>query len=309
MLAEPIRRRVVAAATGPFSHAPYPLAHSLDHRGDPGLFGPDSVTWRVMGDVATIVGGIRALLIQAAHPEVVAGVADHSSYRTDPMGRLSRTSAYVTATAYGAMPEVEAAVAAVRRAHRGVAGRSHRDRPYAATDPPLAAWVHNTLTDSFLVAHQAFGAEPLTSEEADRFVAEQTRLGALLGAAPLPEDAASLGAWVAEHPEVEPSPGMTEAVGFLCDPPLGRGPRQGYRILLEAAVATIPARIRRVLGRPRRRGAVAVGRVAVAGLRWALGYSPSWHLALVRVGAPVPEGRFRAPLPEGAVGATGRPTA
>ena len=72
--------------------------------GDPGLFGPDSVTWRVIGDVATFIGGIRALLVQAAHQEVAAGVADHSRYQDDPLGRLSRTSAYVTATAFGAMP-------------------------------------------------------------------------------------------------------------------------------------------------------------------------------------------------------------
>ena len=82
-----------------------------------------------MGDVSGFVGGIRALLIQAAHPEVVAGVADHSRYREDPLGRLSRTSDYVTATSYGAMPEVEQAVRIVRAAHRRVIGVSHRGRP------------------------------------------------------------------------------------------------------------------------------------------------------------------------------------
>ncbi len=296
MFTERIRRRVVASATGPFTHVPYPLARSLEYSGDPGLFGPGSVTWKVMADVATFVGGIRALLIQAAHPEVVAGVADHSAYRSDPMGRLSRTSAYVTATAYGAMPEVEEALAAVRRAHRRVVGQSHRGRPYAADDPALAAWVHNTLVDSFLAAHQVFGAEPLTAEQADRFVAEQARLGALLDADPLPRDAASLSSWVADHPDIGPSPGMVEAVGFLCDPPLGRLQRHGYRILLEAAVGIVPDRIRTVLGVRRRRGAIPAGRAAVVGLRWALGFSPSWQLALKRVGAPVPPARFR-PLP------------
>ncbi|NIR38143.1 MAG: DUF2236 domain-containing protein, partial [Actinobacteria bacterium] len=67
-----------------FKHAEYPLAESLSYPGDPGLFGPDSVSWRVIGDVAAFLGGIRALLVQAAHPEVVAGVSDHSRYQEDP---------------------------------------------------------------------------------------------------------------------------------------------------------------------------------------------------------------------------------
>ncbi|MED6328609.1 MAG: oxygenase MpaB family protein, partial [Actinomycetota bacterium] len=88
------RQRVTEAAEGLFSHAPEPLASTFDHPGDPGLFGPGSVTWRVMCDCSTFVGGVRALLVQAAHPEVAAGVGDHSSYRSDPLGRLSRTAAY-----------------------------------------------------------------------------------------------------------------------------------------------------------------------------------------------------------------------
>lgn len=306
MIGDRIRERIVAGATGPFAHAPYPLAHTLDYEGDPGLFGPESVTWRVVGDVAAFVGGIRALLVQAAHPEVAAGVADHSSYRDDPLGRLSRTSAYVTATSYGAMPEVAAAVAVVRQAHQVVRGRSHRGRPYAASDPALAAWVHNALTDSFLVAYRVFGPEPLGGDEADRFVREQTEVGRLLGATPLPPSAAALASWIATHPDLAPSPGMVEALEFLTDPPLGRAQRAGYRVMLEGAIATLPERIRRILGRRAGRGALASCRAVVRALRWGLGPSPSWHLALVRTGAPVPPGMFPRPLPAGPVGSTGR---
>jgi hypothetical protein len=110
--------------TGLFSHGPIPLADTLDFAGDPGLLGPDSVSWRVLGDAAVFVGGIRALVIQSAHAEVVAGVEDHSTYRADPLGRLSRTSVYVTETTYGAMPEVEAAIQVVRRALWGPHTRS-----------------------------------------------------------------------------------------------------------------------------------------------------------------------------------------
>jgi len=202
--AENFRERVIASATAPFRHAPYPLAHSLDHRGDPGVFGPGAVSWRVIGDVASFVGGIRAHLIQAAHPEVVAGVGDHSRYREDPLGRLSRTSAYVTATTFGAMPEVEQAVAQVRRVHRIVSGVSSRGIEYDAEDPGFSAWVHNALTDSFLVANQTFGADVLTSAEADRFVMEQTRIGALLDADPLPVTATGLASWIEHHQGLAP---------------------------------------------------------------------------------------------------------
>jgi uncharacterized protein (DUF2236 family) len=293
------RDRVVNSTTDLFAHAPYPLAHTLDYPGDPGLCGPESVTWPVVGDAAAFVGGVRALLVQAAHPEVVAGVSDHSRYREDPLGRLSRTSAYVTATSFGAMPEVEAAVAMVRSAHRTVRGQSHRGRPYAAGAPALAAWVHNALTDSFLQAYQYYGPRPLSAEEADRFVAEQTAIGILLAADPTPSTAADLARWISDHPEVGDSPGLVDAVAFVKDPPLPWHVKIPYRLLVIAAAATIPPRIRDVLGIRKLPGAVTLGRVLVGALRWALGSSPSWHVSLVRVGAPVPAGLFRQALPAG----------
>ena len=294
---EGLRQRIVSSATAPFRHAPYPLARSLDYRGDPGLYGPGSVSWAVLADVATFVGGVRGLLIQAAHPEVVAGVGGHSRYKEDPLGRLSRTTSYVTATTYGAMPEVEQAVAQVQRIHRMVSGVSSRGVSYDAADPGFSAWVHNALTDSFLVAHRTFGRVALSRAEEDRFVAEQTRAGALLGSDPMPSTASALSAWIEHHPEIAPSPEMWEAVDFLADPPLDPGLKVGYKTLFEAAVATIPTRVRSILGLTKVPGATSVGRVAVAGLRWALGYSPSWQLALVRTGAPIPDRKFRQPLP------------
>lgn len=292
-----VKDRVVASTTALFAHGPQPLEHTLDYAGDPGLLGPDSVSWRVIGDAAAFVGGIRALLVQTAHPEVVAGVEHHSRYRADPLGRLSRTSVYVTETTYGAMPEVEAAVEVVRGAHVPVRGRSERNRPYSAAHPEMAAWVHNVLTDSFLSAFQAYGPEPLTTADADRFVAEQTRIGALLDAAPLPETADALGRWIAEHPGLARSEAQQQAIEFLRDPPLPIAVKAGYRLLFNAAVATLPPAISEVTRlHPASRGG-ALGRMSVGSLRWALGSSPSWHLALVRSGAPLPDGLFRQPLP------------
>lgn len=294
---ELLRRTMVDRTVQLFVQADDPMARTMDHIGDAGLFGPDSITWEIMGDVSGFIGGIRALLIQAAHPEVVAGVADHSRYREDPLGRLSRTSNYVTATSYGAMPEVEAAVAIVRRAHRRVTGISHRGLPYQADEPALAAWVHNSLTDSFLVCAQVYGARRLSSAEADRFVAEQAHIGRLLDADPVPTTAAELSTWIAEHPALAPSPGMREAIEFLRDPPLDPPVKVAYQVLESAAVATIPPRIRAALGLRPRPGAIAVGRAAMVPMRWALASSPRWRQALLRVGAPVPEERFKQKEP------------
>lgn len=293
-----VRDRAANATAGLFAHAPYPLAHTLSYPGDPGLFGPGSATWPVIGDVATLIGGIRALLVQAAHPEVVAGVADHSRYRQDPLGRLSRTSAYVTATAFGAMPEVNDAVQAVARAHRPVAGVSHRGLAYAAGRADQAAWVHNALTDSFLVAYRSYGPGGLDDEGADQFVAEQARVGALLEAEPLPTTAAALSTWIEDHPDLGASPGMVDSVAFLRSPPLPIAMRGPYRILFWAAAASIPARLQSILGLRRVPGAVIAGRAMTRLLRWLLGPSPSWHLALVRVDAPIPDGFFRRTFTE-----------
>jgi uncharacterized protein (DUF2236 family) len=250
-----------------------------------------------MADVSGFIGGIRALLIQSAHPEVVAGVADHSHYRADPLGRLSRTSAYVIATSFGARPEVDAAVANVRRAHRRIKGISHRGIAYDADDPRLSAWVHNSLTDSFLVCAQVFGARRLTTEEADRFVAEQARIGRLLGADPIPETADELSRWIAGHPDIAPSPGMRDTVDFLRDPPLDPAAKIAYQVLASPAITTVPARIRHVLGVKPRPGARRVGRASMLGMRWALGASPRWRQALLRVGAPVDERQFKQKRP------------
>lgn len=300
-LLEAVRTRVASAAAEPFGHSDPPLVDTLDHPGDPGLFGPGSVTWQVMGRATTFIGGIRGLLVQACHPEVVAGVHDHSRYRDDPLGRLSRTAFYVTATAFGAMPEVEQAVQLVRGRHRPVVGESHRGRRYDAGDPGLAAWVHNALTDSFLATHMAYSPHDLGPGGPDRFVDEQRALGALLDADPLPDTSAGLSSWLADHPDVAPSPGMAEAVAFLRNPPLSPGQRAGYRVLFAAAVATLPARLREVLDLADPVMGAPAGHVSSRLLSWGLGDSPAWQVALLRTGAAQDVGDFRRPMRREAV--------
>src|SRR5207302_5178302 len=86
----------------PYSTRPVPL---LDRTQDPGLFGPDSVTWRVMREPLLILSAGRALLMQAANPLVAQGAIDHSSYQEDPYGRLERTVEWVTVVCFGTTSE------------------------------------------------------------------------------------------------------------------------------------------------------------------------------------------------------------
>ena len=234
-----LQERLTASVVKLFSEGDQPLADTHLHPNDPGLFGPGSVSWKVMGDVSSFAGGVRALLLQALHPEVAAGVADHSAYKSDPLGRLNRTSLFVTTANYGSMPEVQSAVQMVRTAHRPVTGVSERGISYSANQPPLAAWVQNTLTDSFLEAYQTF-CRPLGHDEADQFVQEQSKIGALLGVVELPQTAADLRSWIVDHPGLAESQALHQAWAFLANPPLNTGQLLGYKVLRSAAVATLP---------------------------------------------------------------------
>jgi uncharacterized protein (DUF2236 family) len=195
------------------------------------------------------------------------------------------------------MPEVESAVGRVRRRHQTIHGFSHRGLPYDASGPALDAWVHNSLTSSFLAAYQVYGHRPCTEAMADRYVSEQLRVGRLLSAGPLPETAMALTNWLTTHPDLGPSPGSVEAVRFLCRPPLPPAVRFVYALLFRAAVGTLPPRVLEIVGVRARPGDIQIGRVVVGALRWALGASADWDLALRRTGATPPAGvRFRQPL-------------
>ena len=288
-----IRERVTARVVDLFSHSERPLQDTEKYDGDAGLFGPGSISWEVLGDVSSFVGGIRALLIQAAHPEVAAGVADHSSYREDPLGRLSRTAYYVTSMTYGAMPEIEQAVSMVNHAHLRVSGISERGRTYSASSPQYSAWVHNTLTDSFLQAFQIF-KRPMTPNEADKFVAEQSLIGEKMGADPLPKTAHELKQWINHHPDIGDSLALREAIAFLKDPPLTQYESFGYRILQRAAATTIEPPLQATLGLKSSRFNLYAGKALIKSLRWALKYSPSWKAALMRCNADFDPKLFRS---------------
>src|SRR5262245_66629741 len=112
-------------------------------------FDDEAVIRRVHADSAMFVGGLRALLLQSLHPLAMAGVAEHSDYRSDPWHRLQRTSTFLAVTTYGPAADAQRAVDRVRGIHQRVHGIAPDGTPYRASDPHLLEWVHVAEVDSF----------------------------------------------------------------------------------------------------------------------------------------------------------------
>ncbi|MGC9268971.1 oxygenase MpaB family protein [Acidiphilium sp.] len=157
-----------------------------------GLFGPRAVAWRVHGDVTSMmVGGVAGLMLQMLHPAVLAGVWDHSNFRTDMQGRLRRTARFIALTTYGGRTEAEAVIGRIRRIHDRVNGTLPDGRPYRANDPTLLAWVHLTETTCFLDAWMRYAEPGMSMADQDRYFAEMAQIGAALGADPVPHTRAA----------------------------------------------------------------------------------------------------------------------
>jgi uncharacterized protein (DUF2236 family) len=142
---------------------------------DHGLFGPDSIIWRVNRESAVTLAGTCAILMQFAHPKVAAGVRDHSSYQVDAAGRLRRTLDLTMAIVFGPRRAAMQAVRTINSRHRAVRGPG-----YAATDPQLLLWVQATLVYSAIHGYRAL-VGPLTDAEADQYYQDTKEIGVLLG--------------------------------------------------------------------------------------------------------------------------------
>ena len=258
---------------------------------DVGLFGPDSAVWQVHGCIATLVGGIRALLMQAAHPAALTGVAEHSAYDTDPLGRLERTTRWLTITSFGSTEAIEIEARRVREMHRRVMGnfekKSGEQAPYSASDPRYLLWVHCAFTDSFLRAHEELGY-PLP-QGASQYVREWAKSAEPLGLVGAPLSKTELSDVMASFARDEvASIAMTPPiVGFILKPPFGRGGLFFYRILANAAIATIDEPFLTVLGlKPRSKKWLRISKVLLDFLSYMLGHeSPSQKIARQRINA------------------------
>ena len=262
---------LVAGPDGPANRA------RIHETPGPRWFDEDRPVMRVHGDASMFVGGLRALLLQSLHPLAMAGVAEHSDYRGDPWGRLQRTSTFLATTTFGTAGDAQRAVDKVRGIHRRVHGTAADGRPYEASDPHLLEWVHIAEVDSFLVAHQLYGASPLDQQGRDGYVADTARVATALGVLDPPLTERELKQRIENYrPELTSTPAAREAARFLLlTPPLPLLARAPYAVLATTSVAMLPAWARLPLRLPYlpplESTAVRVaGRTLVGGLRWAL---------------------------------------
>lgn len=220
-------------------------------RSDTALFPPDSMIWRVHGDVVSMmVGGVSALLLQMLHPAVLAGVWDHSNFRTDMLGRLRRTARFIAATTYGERAEAEAAIARVRAVHSHIGGTLPDGTPYRADDPSLLAWVHVSEAWSFLAAWQHYGDRRLTLAQDDLYYAEFASIGSALGADALPRNRAGTNQALRDMQPALIADGRTREVARLV---LDQKPGNLLaiplqRTIAQAAVDLLPSWARRMHG-------------------------------------------------------------
>ena len=262
---------------------------------DAGYHLPGSAVWAVHGHVATIVAGIRVLLMQALHPGALAGVYEHSGFQKDPLGRLANTVRWIFTVTYGSTEAAEAATARVRKIHERVRG-TYVDgngvlREYAANDPELLRWVHITYADSFITANRIWG-RPIPGGP-NAYVREWAAAGRLMGV----EDPPVTEAQVREELEQWYASGvlrsderLAETVSFIRYPPLSPLLKPGYTILFAAAVASLEPQYRELLG-IRRAGmgpvplpVITAARAVLGMVRFALGsHGPSEQAARRRL--------------------------
>ena len=289
---EKIKNKFRAAVLSIFDKGNDPMKNTLNYKGDPGLFGPDSVTWRIISDVASFIAGMRALMVQSAHPEVVDGFYAHSNLWKDPMGRMSRTGDYVAVTCFGSMPEVNRMIAMLKKMHEPVTGKSSRGIHYSANQPELLAWVHYALTQSFLKSYKLYGDAPLSQTDADLFVAEQQPLAKLLGIEIMLNTEKELDDWIHQHADLEQTDATLKIMDFLTNPPLNPSMIFGYRFVYDAATNMIDPRLQSVLGTSNKFMGHTKGAILVKCLRTALGFSPALKQAYDRIEAPYPDNRW-----------------
>jgi uncharacterized protein (DUF2236 family) len=227
-------------------------AHSVpEHPVDAGLFGPQSLVWRVNRDRAFPLAGMRSLMVQALHPLAMAGVAEHSDWRRDPFGRLAATSGYVLTVTYGDAAAANAAAARVRAVHAHVGGTDAvTGLAYRADDPDLLLWVHAGMVDSIVQVVQRYG-RGLDAIEADRYVAEMVPFAVIVGVPPelVPSSVQALRAHIESVDLRQATPAAREAIGIVLDPP-GLSPhlRELWHELGQVAIGTLPEWAREMYG-------------------------------------------------------------
>ena len=220
---------------------------------DLGLFGPQSVSWRVHRETTVLFGGARALLMHAVHPLVVAGARETGFYERNPWKRLERTLHLTYAITFGTTEEALAAAERINEVHRHVHGVDPvTGLAYDALDPDLLLWVHASLVDSALLFERLTVGE-LTPAERERFHEEQMVAAELLGLPreAIPPTVAELGEYI-EDVVASGILRTTDASERVADlfrrPPAEADWRPILRLVARWAFGSLPAELRRMYG-------------------------------------------------------------
>lgn len=259
-------------------------------KGDPGLFGPHSISWQVHGDFPSmLVGGIGALMLQLLHPLALTGVWDHSNFREDLLGRLRRTSQFISGTTFGSTRDAEWLLDKVRTIHLQVTGTAPDGTPYAASDPDLLTWVHVAEVSSFLAAHLRYRAPHLSRADQDAYYAEIALIAERLGARDVPRSCQQVEDYLQRmRPSLQCSSRSLEVVGILLKAPApSRLAEPVGKLMLQAGIDLLPDWAQAMLGLqqgPLQRRMVRLGLQRTAPiLRWAM-QDGSAHRARRRMG-------------------------
>jgi uncharacterized protein (DUF2236 family) len=267
---------------------------------DPGFFGPGSVSWRVNAEPVALIGGLRALLLQALHPVVLHGVLIHSDFRGDPWGRLARTAEHVGRTTFGTTSEAQEQNAVIRSVHARLPGGTEprSGRRYRLDDQDLLLWVHVTEMSSFLDVARLAGLR-LTRAERDAYHAEQVTAARLIGIDPalVPTSEAAAATYLrSQRAQLRVDRTTLDVARTILVPPMPpmswRLPAQlGWAGVAGLAAGSLPRwarRLYRLPGLPTTDLAVAVQlrllRQAVGVLGSRLGDGPHLSAALTRLG-------------------------
>ena len=254
-------------------HTPYTYTSPDDPgREDEGLFGPASVTWRLMSSRIMWVAVLRALYLQALHPRVIRGTLQNAATITDPVdawARLRRTRTFIEARTFGTVAEAERAGRRVRKIHASLTGTDPDGTRYPVDDPELLLWVHcGEVASAADIARRS--RLPFSAADLDAFVAEQRASAELIGIDPAaaPASMAELDAYYEQiRPRLYASEEARHALRVISLPPVPDGIRVlklGMPPVSALAFATLPRWARRMYGRP---GGPLSEAAATAGLR------------------------------------------